>query len=402
MNDYLDVATEAVRWAGAQAVPAERGSVWLENDVPVDDLYSGTASVLLGCTEATAYGVACDEPAGRALARLVSLVSAGAVTGEDQGLFGTWPGWLVALRAWARVSGDAQATQAGDRLVGLIARSVLEGDATQRPYDVISGDAGTLVALLGEDASEARHLLADRLVAAVWDGPTWPWRPGETMLMPGFSHGPAGIAHALALTGDELGRPELIELAGRAGQTLMDRAMTADGWRLQNRVPAKETGPEYGLGWCHGPSGTVRLFTLLDRLDPRPQWRQAVDACLEALRTSGLPERRYPGFWDNVGRCCGTAGVGMTLLDRFQATGERGYLVWAGELADDVIGHATVDGDGMRWSNVEHTAAPPELPATPGLMQGAVGVASWLARLGRLQVDPSVPPPWRVGGSSYC
>ena len=27
------------------------------------------------------------------------------------------------------------------------------------------------------------------------------------------------------------------------------------------------------------------------------------------LTTSGLPARRYPGFWDNVGQCCGSAGV---------------------------------------------------------------------------------------------
>jgi hypothetical protein len=47
---------------------------------------------------------------------------------------------------------------------------------------------------------------------------------------------------------------------------------------------------------------------------------------------------------------------------------------------------------GVAWSNTEHTATPPELPPEPGFMQGAAGIAGWLARLDA----PSTPAvvPW--------
>jgi len=35
----------------------------------------------------------------------------------------------------------------------------------------------------------------------------------------------------------------------------------------------------------------------------------------------------------------------------------------------------------LAWSNTEHTATPPDLSPEPGLMQGAAGVAGWLAQL---------------------
>ena len=76
------------------------------------------------------------------------------------------------------------------------------------------------------------------------------------------------------------------------------------------------------------------------------------------------------------------------LLDRYLATGERALLEWSARLADDVLSYAITDEDGTRWSNYEHTATPPDLPPEAGLMQGAAGIAGWLARLGALRVDP--------------
>ena len=50
-----------------------------------------------------------------------------------------------------------------------------------------------------------------------------------------------------------------------------------------------------------------------------------------------------------------------------------------------MISYAITDDEGTRWSNVEHTADPPDLPPEPGLMQGAGGIAGWLARLAAAQ-----------------
>ena len=145
------------------------------------------------------------------------------------------------------------------------------------------------------------------------------------------------------------------------------------------------------FGWCHGLAGTARLFLLLDAIDRQTRWQDAVDACLRALADSGLPARLYPGFWDNVARCCGTAGVGRLLLDRYQAGGNADLLDWADALAADVVKRAIITPQGITWSNTEHTRTPPELPPEPGLMQGAAGIAGWLARLHALHTDRHTP-----------
>jgi len=145
------------------------------------------------------------------------------------------------------------------------------------------------------------------------------------------------------------------------------------------------------FGWCHGPAGTIRLFVLLDEIDPQPRWQHAIDACLQAMRDSRLPARLYPGYWDNLARCCGTAGVGQLLLDRYQATGDPALLDWVDTLAADVLDRALTTPRGVTWSNTEHTKNPPDLPPEPGFMQGAVGIASWLARLEAVRTRPDRP-----------
>ena len=384
-------ADEAVRgafdWLAAVAVDAPGGALWSEKGVPTDDLYCGTAGVLLACAEAHRAGADVDRVAGPALARLQHVVAhpdaaelpEAAAAGPD-GLFGGWAGVLVALRAWGE---PAEQVSAG------IARRVLDLPPHPRACtDVIDGDAGILVALVDDvddpDVRAAVGALADRLVAVAEPhegGLQWRMEPGYPILMPGFSHGTAGVGYALVLAARALDRPDLLAVAVRGAESELALGDRPDGWRLPMTVPRQEHRPEVSFGWCHGPAGTLRFFALLDQVDPDLRWHAAVDRCVRALRDSRLPERLHPGYWDNVGRCCGTAGVGRSLLDRYDATGDVAYLDWAGVLADDVLARTVETPDGLTWSNTEHTADPPELPPEPGLMQGAAGVAGWLARL---------------------
>ena len=48
----MDLARRAFGWVASVAVAADGGLGWLEDGALVDDLYSGTAGVLLGCAEA--------------------------------------------------------------------------------------------------------------------------------------------------------------------------------------------------------------------------------------------------------------------------------------------------------------------------------------------------------------
>ncbi|MEU5942232.1 lanthionine synthetase LanC family protein [Micromonospora sp. NPDC047548] len=420
-----DVARQAFTWIESVAVPADGGLSWLEAGERFDDLYAGTAGVLLGCAEATAALSAGDGPAetatgggmaarpgsglGRVAAdarnRLVHLArnEPDATTMPDDGVFGGWAGVAVALRAWAAVSGDQPALDAAALVTARIAERLLQRPADPaRHTDVISGDAGILLTLLDacDDAPDAvvvqaAHVLADGLVKLAEDRPDglhWRMLAGNEHLMPGFSHGTAGVAYTLAAAGNTLHRDDLLDTAVRAADGLLALGDQPDGWALPLLIPARPDRPSVNFGWCHGPTGTVRLFALLDTLDPQPRWRQAIEACLQALRDSRLPQRLYPGYWDNVARCCGTAGVGQLLLDRFQATGDPALLAWAGTLAADVLARTVPTPHGVSWSNTEHTRTPPDLPPEPGFMQGAAGVASWLARL----AAPTTPPilPW--------
>jgi lantibiotic modifying enzyme len=403
-----EVVADAFGWIEAAAVPAEGGSCWTEGGVRYDDLYCGTAGVLLACAEAASArpsaeaGSALGRVAAAARGRLLHLAAGDPAALPDDGLFGGWGGAAVALRAWGAAAADPEAAEAAERLTGAIAGRVLRRTPEpDRCTDIIDGDAGIILALLGAPGgveprqAEAAGRLADGLVALADErdeGPQWLMGRGYERLMPGFSHGTAGIAYALAVTGRALGRDDLVALAVRAADGLMRMAGFPGRWALPLVVPPQEHRPPVTFGWCHGPTGTARLFTLLDAVAPQPRWGEAVEACLGALRDSRLPERLYPGYWDNVARCCGTAGVGQFLLDRHAATGDPALLDWAKVLAADVLSRTVTEPAGVTWSNTEHTKHPPQLPPEPGFMQGSAGVASWLARL----AAPGTPPllPW--------
>jgi lantibiotic modifying enzyme len=306
------------------------------------------------------------------------------------------------LRAWAAVSADAAAREAAATVTAKIADRVLRRPLDPARYtDVISGDAGILLTLVddGDDLADtvveqAAHLLADGLVALAEDRPDglhWRMLAGYERLMPGLSHGTAGVAYALAAAGVALHRTDLLEVAVRAADGLLALGTRPGGWALPLLIPSRPDRPQVNFGWCHGPTGTVRLFTLLNAVDPQPRWQHAVEACLQALRHSRLPQRLYPGYWDNLGRCCGTAGVGQLLLDRFHATGDPALLSWADALAADVRARTVRTPDGLTWSNTEHTRTPPDLPPEPGFMQGTAGIAGWLARLATPDTAPVLP-----------
>jgi hypothetical protein len=131
---------------------------------------------------------------------------AGLPTLPDDGLFTGWAGVAVALRAWSRATGDAAAGPAGDQVTTQIADRVRRVPADPaRCLDVISGDAGILLPACDPAPSgsvvRAAHVLANRLVAAAEpgpDGPQWRMTADYRALMPGFSHGTAGVAYALS------------------------------------------------------------------------------------------------------------------------------------------------------------------------------------------------------------
>jgi lantibiotic modifying enzyme len=396
----VDLARRAFDWIASVAVAADGGLGWTEDGVLFDDLYSGTAGVLLGCAEAAAAGLDPAHVSAGARGRLLSLArqGPGVATMPDDGVFSGWAGVAVALRAWSDATGDPAAGQGAAQVTRQIAERIRQTPPDPLRYtDVISGDAGILLVLVADDTDtslQAARVLADRLAEAAEPAPGglhWRMAANWEYIMPGFSHGTAGAAYALAAAGRALHRRDLADVATRGAEAILAAGDRPGGWAVPLAIPPRPGRPEVNYGWCHGPAGTARLFVLLDEIDPQPQWQHAIDACLGTLRGSRLPARLYPGYWDNLARCCGTAGVGQFLLDRYQATGDTALLDWAGALAADVAARALTTPPGVSWSNTEHTRTPPELAPEPGFMQGAAGIAGWLSRLHALRARSASP-----------
>jgi len=246
-------------------------------------------------------------------------------------------------------------------------------------------------------ADELAALTADLLLSEGEERDTgvyWPFVPVRFLLkddveMPNWSHGQAGIAGTLAAAGIALDRRDLVEAATRGAEHLLSLGDTSDGGlRLPHRIPGQEGLDTFTYSWCHGPTGTSLLFAALDRAgvsavgDRSPyDWERA---CLHSLQVSGIPERLHPGFWDNDGRCCGTAGVGDVVLNVWQRTGRDEDLAFAVTLADAIVDRAMGEGDLVYWRFVEHRNEDPLNPARPGWMQGAAGISAYLLRLARV------------------
>ncbi|MCB0909101.1 MAG: hypothetical protein KDB63_18500 [Nocardioidaceae bacterium] len=273
-----------------------------------------------------------------------------------------------------------------------------------RVNDVTLGTAAVLVGALWADkhdvagAGELADRAADILLAEAEDVPTgldWGMVPrrfavGEPRRrMPNWSHGLAGIAGALAAAGVERRRPDWVDAARRGAEHLVTLGDTSDGgFRVPHVIPGSDDLDTFTYSWCHGPTGTSLLFAALDRAGvPEVAGRTPgawERACLHSVRLAGVPERRSPGFWDNDGRCCGTAGVGDVVLNLWQRHGEDRDLDFATVLGDALVERAIADGDQAYWRFVEHRNEDPLLPPGIGWMQGAAGIAAYLFRIGRI------------------
>lgn len=413
---FRDVGGRALDWVLAQ-VRLEPDGPWLPASIAAEDaggssepdefresIYDGLGGLAILLREVRLTRAWTPDEEGLA-AGIVERLTGPARLREDATLYSGLAGDVVALSLLAP-----------DRAVGPLARLVelatpdgwlsTEGQWAGMPVnDVVMGTAGVVLtgvwhgSPLGLDVARRGADALLRVAEPVDDGLDWRMSPATQRQMPNYSHGTAGVVAALAMAGHALAEDRYLEAARLGAEHLVAIAdRSGGGFRLPICIPwLPRDGEEFTYSWCHGPSGTAYAFAALQRVgvgrigETTPQeWRRR---CLHSMRTSGIPERLRPGFWDNDGRCCGTAGAGAAFLDAAQSeagpTAEaESYafqcLGFARHLGDALVERATVDEKGARWRFLEHRLEPPLLAPGTGWMQGAAGIAAFLLRLARV------------------
>ncbi|MCM2580176.1 lanthionine synthetase LanC family protein [Streptomyces meridianus] len=389
VDEVEELAVDGLRWLTAAARATARGGLaWTTR--PSDDeidpmLYSGTAGIVPVLLEAWRH-FGDDSYADTALRATRGL--ADMVDGiEDDSLYFGRTGTAVVLRTVHDELGDPAAGAAADRALELV-RSRFDGTRWGALFELMGGNAGIgLGALLAGDADLAVLAVEPYLRTAEQTpaGVHWAHRAGTDARLHHISHGTLGIVLALARVGSATGRADLAELAlaGAADVVARDEA-GPEGFLVPHSTPQyrPDVIEPVSYGWCHGPAGDAQAFRLLRDVTADPVWSALADRCWHTVTNSGLPQRLRPGFWDNHGRCCGTAGVLALACDRIAE--QRDPYDFARVLIADLAARVVRDADGARWSNFEHRSTPGDLEPCTGWAMGNAGIVRELLRFVRL------------------
>jgi lantibiotic modifying enzyme len=415
---YLTAAERTGDWLLATAERSPDGWFW-----PVQPGVSGEVDPSLGWGTAAptmffveAFRTTADErwlAAARQGARWMEThLDASADERAGCGLFTGIGGWAVVLDELADAADDGQASNLARRVLQTVVERVSVTDGGVHWHgltEMVWGTAGigclmlTLGAkYLGSTALELAVRAGDWLLTQAETAPTgirWSLGPAHEARhpenrhrrYPNFAHGAAGIGFFLTRLAQVTGEERFLDASLAGTEWIMTTVRTdRDTCAAFHHDPG---GTElFTLGWCHGPPGLGWLFRQLELTTGSASWRTWLRRAARADLLSGIPERREPGFWDNVARCCGSAGVAEFFLDLHRLEGRPGDLAFAVTLVDDILERAIVDRAGMRWSNYEFRAAEPDLPPETTYLQGAPGIGSTLLRLHRHLADN----PWTV------
>jgi hypothetical protein len=341
---WLDTAESAWGWVLDQVQWYDDGRPWLPTTLPDDglgepdefpnSLHSGVGGLAFALSE-VALSRAWTDSEQRLADGIVAAVQAGIPTQTDSSYGLGLAGDAVALRLLAPGTETAALERLGDLAEPAGWPSTLFGGYRGPITDLLLGNAGVALTMLWLESAQAEDLAttaAEAVVAVaeeVEPGLRWMMYPGYPGEMPNYSHGTSGVVAALASAGKGLGRADWVEAAVHGAEHVIavaDEQGHSDlGLRVPHAIPHLDRYDFdlYTWNWCHGPAGTSYAFLALheagvSQVCGRTPWEWHAH-CLRGLDTSGIPERREPGFWDNDGRCCGTAGSADAYLDGAQA-----------------------------------------------------------------------------------
>jgi lantibiotic modifying enzyme len=388
--DYLKAAVGAAGWILSRQIgnhwPSRTGAA-REEEL---DLYYGNAGAILFFQELA-------ESTGDQRYREAAIAGAGYIAADlgnltCSGLFHGLAGAAFALQQMIRGKEEKDLLDSLSQVIlGLQIKAIPSrpGVCWNESNDIVYGTAGIGMVLIQlaqqrrrDDllklaAAAGDHLLGQQMV----DGSFRSFSVERSTNYPNFSHGTAGIGYFLAelytATDDERYRTSALA-AGHYLRSIMSEATSSKGLIFHNDTTGQNL---FYLGWCHGPAGTGRFIYRLDQLTADSGWLDLVRKQATTLMGSGIPDRQTPGYWNNVSRCCGAAGVGEFFLGLYTATEESDYLAFAERIAEYLLAQGETDASGIKWVQAESRHQTDHLIAQTGLMQGAAGIGLFFIHL---------------------
>jgi serine/threonine protein kinase/rhamnogalacturonyl hydrolase YesR len=243
--------------------------------------------------------------------------------------FGT-AGIAWSLYEAGRVLGDDRLAKQGLTLASTLPVSAASPDVTHGT----SGIGLTFLHLWlrtgNEEFAERANASADALIASVEDsksGVSWGTPADVDSKLAGrryygFAHGTAGVGTFLLAAALATGRSDYLALATRVGETLLGKAIVADG---AAQWGAGADDPPTAPYWCHGASGIGSFLTRLHRASGDDRFGKAAHMAVQAVM-----ENAGRGV---LGQCHGLAGNGDFLLDVADGVDGQQYEALAHQLA---------------------------------------------------------------------
>lgn len=139
----------------------------------------------------------------------------------------------------------------------------------------------------------------------------------------GFAHGTAGVGYTLLAAALATGRSDCLELATRAGETLLAHAWMDDG--AANWPAGPENDTTTAPYWCHGSAGIGSFLIRLHRATGDDRFEK-----LAHMSAQAVMENSWRGV---LGQCHGLAGTGEFLLDMAAVVDGPRYRTQAHQLA---------------------------------------------------------------------
>lgn len=306
-------------------------------------LYDGNAGIILFYAEA---GKVLNNKAYLAKAKAgAKQIMAGIEDIKEGSLYAGLTGIAYVMSEVATITGDQYYQDCYEQLIGIIYEMAAnESLINTNANDIISGWAGTGMFFLYvwekyndekalEVAKKSAHFLKMSRELAQ-GGLRWlPWVASQ-IYMPNFAHGTSGIAYFFARIYEVTGDEEYLSLAIEGAKHLEAIAVKENNSFKVIHTEGMNP-PIYYLGWCHGPTGTLRLFLKLYTLTGDQHWYQLTEQCLNSIYQSTILTQRSLSLHNN-GLCCGYSGVTQLFLDLYQFSGNEEYLEYSQKVLDSL------------------------------------------------------------------